>query len=141
MEQVHAVEDVEPAQPINDVVIDPVVTTRIASGAPEDASPGDQLRSLIEEATLRGSPVVSALAMQWRLFRIYDAVSVVPDALALVQRQLGLTLDRNWYSTADIVALADEIDRCMSLVPDAVADVEAVLAERAGGRVGAGETD
>ncbi len=75
----------------------------------------EQIRSLVGEAELRGAPMVSAQAMQTRLFAVYDAVSEVPDALALVQRQLGLTLDRTWYSEAEITALADQLDQFMSL--------------------------
>jgi hypothetical protein len=77
--------------------------------------PSEQIRDLVNEAESRGSPMVSAQAMQMRLFSIYDAVSEVPDALALVQHQLGLTLDRNWYSPQEVSRLADDIDGALSL--------------------------
>jgi hypothetical protein len=77
--------------------------------------PSEEIRDLVDEAETRGAPMVSAQAMQMRLFRIYDAVSEVPDALALVQRQLGLTLDRNWYSPQEVTRLADDLDAALSL--------------------------
>jgi hypothetical protein len=76
-------------------------------------TPADLIRGLATESAMRGAPMVSANAMQTKLFRIYDAVSDVPDALALVQRHLGLTLDRNWYSTEEIHTLADQLDQMM----------------------------
>ena len=78
---------------------------------------GDQIRALVGEAGERGAPMVSAQAMQARLFRIYDTVT--GEALALVQRHLGLTLDRTWYSAEEITALADQIDMLQSVPAEA----------------------
>jgi hypothetical protein len=72
--------------------------------------PGDQLRSLPVEARERGSRLVSAQAMQARLFSIYDAAAAAEDALALVQQQLTLTLDRGYYEADEIEKMADELD-------------------------------
>lgn len=72
--------------------------------------PADRIRSLVAEAEARGAPMVSAQAMQAKLFTVYDEASAVPEALALVQRHLGLTLDRTWYSAEEIDQLADQLD-------------------------------
>ncbi len=70
--------------------------------------------------------MVSSQSLQNRLFEIYDAASAVPEALALVQHNLALTLDRTWYTSAEIEALADQIewllDREIDVVPDTVED-------------------
>jgi hypothetical protein len=85
-----------------------VVTSGDGSATP--TAPADRIRSLVAEAEARGAPMVSAQAMQAKLFTIYDEASVVPEALALVQRHLGLTLDRTWYSEEEIDQLADQLD-------------------------------
>lgn len=54
--------------------------------------------------------MVSAQAMQAKLFTVYDDAAAAPEALALVQRHLGLTLDRTWYSAEEVGRLADELD-------------------------------
>jgi hypothetical protein len=95
-----------------------------------ESSPAGRLRALIGETEARGAPMVSSQSLQNRLFEIYDAASAVPEALALVQHNLGLTLGRTWYTSAEIEALADQIewllDREIDVVPDTV---EAGLAE------------
>jgi hypothetical protein len=115
-----------------------VVGTEV--GVAAQSSPAGRLRALIAETEARGAPMVSAQALQGRLFEIYDAADAVAEALALVQYNLRLTLDRTWYNAAEIEALADQIewllDREVDSVPDtveeglavepAVADVEAV---------------
>jgi hypothetical protein len=78
-------------------------------------SPGDQLRALPAEARERGTRLVSAQAMQARLFSIYDAATAAEDALALVQEQLTLTLDRGYYDAEEIEKMADELDTLLAL--------------------------
>jgi hypothetical protein len=73
-------------------------------------TPGDQLRSLPDEAQRRGTRFVSAQAMQARLFSVYDAAAAAEDALALVQEQLTLTLDRHYYDTKEIEQMAAKLD-------------------------------
>jgi hypothetical protein len=75
-----------------------------------DPTPGRRLRDLVGEATGRGAPMVSSHAMQSRLFSVYDDVASQPEALALVQRHLGLTLDRTWYSAREVESLASILD-------------------------------
>jgi hypothetical protein len=95
-------------------------------GRTAESSPANRLRALIAETEARGAPMVSSQSLQRRLFEIYDAASAVPEALALVQHNLGLTLDRTWYNSAEIEALADQIewllDRELEVVPDTVED-------------------
>jgi hypothetical protein len=98
------------------VEFDPQTGTVAGGDVGAAATPGDHIRALVAEAGVRGAPMVSSQAMQARLFRIYDAVSASAEALALVQRHLGLTLDRTWYSAEEIDGLADELDRLMGLV-------------------------
>jgi len=76
----------------------------------EDIPVGSRVRDLVAESAVRGAPMISARAVQDRLFSVYDAAAVVPEALALVQRHLGLTLDRNWYSPQEIDLLAGQLD-------------------------------
>jgi hypothetical protein len=99
-------------------------------GRTAESSPAGRLRALIAETEVRGAPMVSSQSLQNRLFEIYDAASAVPEALALVQHNLALTLERTWYTSAEIEALADQIewllDREIDIVPDTV---EAGLAE------------
>ncbi len=79
------------------------------------ASPGDMLRALPAEAKERGSRLVSAQAMQARLFSVYDAAAAAEDALALVQQQLTVTLDRGYYEADEIERLASELDALLAL--------------------------
>lgn len=78
-------------------------------------TPGDQLRALPVEARERGSRLVSAQAMQARLFSIYDAAAAAEDALALVQQQLTITLDRGYYDADEIEKMADELDALLAV--------------------------
>ncbi len=70
-------------------------------------TPGDLLRRLLPtEAEQRGTRFVSAQAMQARLFSVYDAAAAAEDALALVQHQLTLTLNRSYYEASEIETMA-----------------------------------
>jgi len=79
------------------------------------ATPGDALRSLPAEAADRGTRFVSAQAMQARLFSVYDAAAAAEDALALVQSQLTLTLNRSYYEADEIEQMAAQLDSLLSL--------------------------
>ncbi|HEY2565131.1 MAG TPA: hypothetical protein VGI44_15585 [Acidimicrobiales bacterium] len=89
--------------------------------APESAvegptpTPGDLLRSLPVEAETRGTRYVSAQAMQARLFSVYDAAAAAEEALAMVQHQLTLTLNRSYYEAEEIKNLAAELDSLLAL--------------------------
>ena len=48
--------------------------------------------------------------MQAKLFSVYDAAAAAEDALALVQQQLTLTLNRNYYEADEIESMAAELD-------------------------------
>ena len=78
-------------------------------------TPGDALRSLPTEAEQRGARFVSAYAMQAKLFSVYDAAAAAEDALALVQQQLTLTLDRSYYDADEIESMADQLDYLLAL--------------------------
>lgn len=78
-------------------------------------TPGDALRSLPVEAEQRGTRFVSAQAMQARLFSVYDAAAAAEDALALVQNQLTLTLNRSYYDAAEIESMASQLDSLLTL--------------------------
>ncbi len=78
-------------------------------------TPGDQLRALPGEAHDRGTRFVSAEAMQARLFSVYDAAAAAEEALALVQQQLTLTLQRHYYEADEIEQMADELDSLLML--------------------------
>jgi hypothetical protein len=80
-----------------------------------DTTPGDKLRALPIEAQLKGTRFVSAQAMQARLFSVYDAAAAAEDALALVQHQLTLTLNRGYYDAAEIESMADQLDSLLAL--------------------------
>lgn len=79
------------------------------------STPGDQLRALPDEAQRRGSRFVSAEAMQARLFSVYDAAAAAEDALALVQQQLTVTLDRHYYEAEEIEEMAAQLDSLLML--------------------------
>ena len=89
--------------------------------APETAAedriptPGDLLRSLPLEAETRGTRYVSAQAMQARLFSVYDAAAAAEEALAMVQHQLTLTLNRSYYEAEEIKSLAAQLDSLRAL--------------------------
>ncbi len=83
------------------------------TGSP--ATPGDLLRALPAEAERRGTRFVSAQAMQARLFSVYDAATAAEEALSLVQHQLTLTLDRQYYDAAEIEDMAGQLDSLLAL--------------------------
>ncbi len=83
--------------------------------AEAQVTPGDMLRALPAEAEKRGTRLVSAQAMQARLFSVYDAAAAAEDALALVQHQLTVTLDRGYYEADEIEHLAAELDALLTL--------------------------
>jgi hypothetical protein len=78
-------------------------------------TPGDLLRSLPIEAETRGTRYVSAQAMQARLFSVYDAAAAAEEALAMVQQQLTLTLNRSYYEADEIKSLAAQLDSLLAL--------------------------
>ena len=79
------------------------------------ATPGDALRALPAEAAGRGTRFISAQAMQARLFSVYDAAAAAEDALALVQDQLTLTLNRSYYEADEIEQMAQQLDSLLTL--------------------------
>jgi hypothetical protein len=81
--------------------------------ASREPTPGDLLRSLPTEAHERGTRFVSAQAMQARLFSV--AATAAEDALALVQQQLTLTLNRSYYEADEIETMADRLDSLLTL--------------------------
>jgi hypothetical protein len=83
--------------------------------AASTVSPGDALRSLSAEAERRGTRLVSAHAMQARLFSVYDAAAAAEVALSLVQDQLTRTLDRRYYEPEEIEAMAAQLDVLFAL--------------------------
>jgi hypothetical protein len=86
-----------------------------ATVTPAPGTPGDALRSLPAEAAGRGTRFVSAQAMQARLFSVYDAAAAAEDALALVQSQLTLTLNRSYYEADEIEQMATQLDTLLAL--------------------------
>jgi hypothetical protein len=78
-------------------------------------TPGDQLRARPAEAQERGTRFVSAHAMQARLFSVYDAAAAAEEALALVQKQLTLTLNRSYYEADEIESMATQLDSLLAL--------------------------
>jgi hypothetical protein len=93
--------------------------------SPASATPGDALRALPAEAAGRGTRFVSAQAMQARLFSVYDAAAAAEDALALVQDQLTLTLNRSYYEADEIEQMAQQLDTLLAL--DTVQDTRVEL--------------
>jgi hypothetical protein len=81
---------------------------------PELTRPGDALRSLPGEARRRGTRLVSARAMQARLFSVYDAAAAAEEALTLVQEQLTLTLNRSYYEADEIESTAARLDALLT---------------------------
>jgi hypothetical protein len=86
-------------------------------GVPELVRPGDALRSLPAEAQERGTRLVSARAMQARLFSVYDAAAAAEEALTLVQEQLTLTLNRSYYEADEIESTAARLDALLRRPP------------------------
>jgi hypothetical protein len=101
---------------VNDVAVDSEPTSE-EDDMSEDTipTPGDRLRALPAEAQERGTRFVSAHAMQARLFSVYDAAAAAEDALALVQQQLTLTLNRSYYEADEIESMATELDSLLAL--------------------------
>ena len=62
----------------------------------------------------RGTRLVSAKAMQARLFSVYDAAAAAEEALALVQEQLTLTLNRSYYDADEIESTATALDALLT---------------------------
>jgi hypothetical protein len=107
---------------VNQVNAEPVDTEATDAGQvnqvntePHEPTPGDALRSLPTEAQRRGTRFVSAQAMQAKLFSVYDAAAAAEDALALVQEQLTLTLDRSYYEADEIESMASQLDYLLTL--------------------------
>ncbi|MGD0392427.1 MAG: hypothetical protein ABSC41_07265 [Acidimicrobiales bacterium] len=98
-------------------MIDAGQAGRVGLMSPEGdgPTPGDVLRTLPSEAQQRGTRYVSAQAMQAKLFSVYDAAAAAEDALALVQQQLTLTLNRNYYEADEIESMAAELDALLML--------------------------
>jgi hypothetical protein len=94
----------------DDVIEEPTVGEDRDGGGEFALTPGDQLRALPAEAESHGTRFVSAQAMQARLFSVYDAAAAAEEALALVQQQLTLTLQRRYYEAEEIEQMADELD-------------------------------
>jgi hypothetical protein len=80
-----------------------------------EPTPGDVLRTLPTEAHQRGTRFISAQAMQAKLFSVYDAAAAAEDALALVQHQLTLTLNRSYYDADEIETMASQLDSLLAL--------------------------
>jgi hypothetical protein len=53
--------------------------------------------------------------MQAKLFSVYDAAAAAEDALALVQQQLTLTLNRSYYDADEIEKMASQLDSLLAL--------------------------
>jgi uncharacterized protein YbjT (DUF2867 family) len=95
---------------------DKTVDALVLAETPElTGRPADRIRQAIEESEARGAPMVSAPIMQARLFSVYDDARAEPEALALVQRHLQLTLERSWYSAQEVEELADQLDWLLGL--------------------------
>jgi hypothetical protein len=90
-------------------------TVQAADPVQVERTPGDVLRTLPSEAQSRGTRFVSAQAMQAKLFSVYDAAAAAEDALALVQEQLSLTLNRNYYEADEIESMAAQLDTLLAL--------------------------
>src|SRR5664279_4593095 len=105
----------------NQAAVDQLVTNTDGTSKEHDMTearnltPGDQLRALPTEAHERGTRFVSAQAMQARLFSVYDAAAAAEDALALVQDQLTLTLNRSYYEADEIEQMAQQLDALLVL--------------------------
>ncbi len=91
------------------------VSTEQTSGERREPTPGDVLRTLPTEAQQRGTRFISAQAMQAKLFSVYDAAAAAEDALALVQQQLTLTLNRSYYDADEIEKMASQLDSLLAL--------------------------
>ncbi len=108
VEQTENVEQAEPRES-NQMATDPTDTEV------REPTPGDVLRTLPTEAEQRGTRFISAQAMQAKLFSVYDAAAAAEDALALVQQQLTLTLNRSYYDADEIEKMASQLDALLAL--------------------------
>jgi hypothetical protein len=88
---------------------------KTAGAEDREKTPGDVLRTLPTEAQQRGTRFISAQAMQAKLFSVYDAAAAAEDALALVQQQLTLTLNRSYYDAEEIESMASQLDSLLAL--------------------------
>jgi len=101
---------------VNTDQVDPQQSDSLETAAQDRTpTPGDLLRSLPVEAETRGTRYVSAQAMQARLFSVYDAAAAAEEALAMVQQQLTLTLNRSYYEADEIKSLAAQLDSLLAL--------------------------
>jgi hypothetical protein len=120
MEQINSEQGNEQGSVTEQALTEEQAATEL-SDSPESAAegrtptPGDLLRSLPVEAETRGTRYVSAQAMQARLFSVYDAAAAAEEALAMVQHQLTLTLNRSYYEAEEIKNLAAELDSLLAL--------------------------
>ncbi len=105
-------ENVEQAEPME--VRDDVTDEQVGNDD-RGPTPGDVLRTLPTEAQQRGTRFISAQAMQAKLFSVYDAAAAAEDALALVQQQLTLTLNRSYYDADEIESMASQLDSLLAL--------------------------
>jgi hypothetical protein len=106
---------VDPGEP---EVVEVMAGEAVAAAVPVAAggsAAAATIRAARAEAERRGAPMVSAQLVQAKLFEAYDGAAAVPEALALVQRHLRLTLDRTWYSPQEIDDLADQLDWLLGL--------------------------
>jgi hypothetical protein len=53
--------------------------------------------------------------MQAKLFSVYDAAAAAEEALALVQQQLTLTLNRSYYDADEVESMASQLDALLAL--------------------------
>jgi hypothetical protein len=103
------VEQAEPMEESNQM------STQVIDDGGREPTPGDVLRTLPTEAQQRGTRFISAQAMQAKLFSVYDAAAAAEDALALVQQQLTLTLNRSYYDADEIEKMASQLDSLLAL--------------------------
>ncbi len=133
-EQANLSNDANTSQVENAVDVDRSATgSNAAEPEATPTTPGDALRALPTEAQRRGTRFVSAQAMQAKLFSVYDAAAAAEDALALVQQQLTLTLNRSYYDAEEIESMASELDALLVLesidLPDLDLDEDLLVSE------------
>jgi hypothetical protein len=114
MEQVEQEYEENVEQPVSMEQVNETSTEQVRTEVREP-TPGDVLRTLPTEAEQRGTRFISAQAMQAKLFSVYDAAAAAEDALALVQHQLTLTLNRSYYDADEIENMASQLDSLLSL--------------------------
>jgi len=121
---------------VNQVNAEQVASEQVTSSQVNQANavghhttPGDVLRSLPTEAQERGTRFISAQAMQAKLFSVYDAAAAAEDALALVQQQLTLTLNRSYYEADEIESMAAQLDSLLTLDSLGLTESELALSD------------